>query len=185
MTGANVPSMTFVIFGASGDLTQRKLIPALFRNYRKGRLPADLRIVGIARRDWSDDSFRERLCEGAKLYSTHAFDVEAWETFASGIRYFNGNLEEIDEYRRFQIFLNQIEGKPADRLYYLATAPELYGTICSQLAAAGMTTETDGTRRIVIEKPFGRDLAFGFGSEPAGFERFQGRPGISHRSLSG
>jgi glucose-6-phosphate 1-dehydrogenase len=149
---------TIIIFGASGDLTQRKLIPALFNNYRKQRLPEGLRIVGVARRDWSDEQFLERLRDGVRKHGGSAFDEVEWKVFAANIKYFRGNLDVADDYIQLQAHLTQMEGGPADRLYYLATAPAFYGPACEHLSAAGMSTDETGYRRIVIEKPFGIDL---------------------------
>lgn len=149
---------TIVIFGASGDLTQRKLIPALYNNFKKQRLPAGVRVVGVARRDWSDDQFRDRLRDGVRQHGT-AFDENTWNAFAASIGYFCGNLEVGENFSKLQSHLSRLENGPADRLYYLATAPDFYGPACDHLAAAGMTTEAHGHRRIIIEKPFGRDLA--------------------------
>jgi glucose-6-phosphate 1-dehydrogenase len=149
---------TIVIFGASGDLTRRKLIPALYNNFRKKRLPAGLRIVGFARRNWSYDEFRDRLGSGVKEYGA-AFDASAWNDFARSIRYVPGDMASSDDYQKLQSALKDIEMEPADRLYYLATAPDFYGPACEHLFAAGMTAEGRGRRRIIIEKPFGRDLA--------------------------
>jgi glucose-6-phosphate 1-dehydrogenase len=156
---SNTSVITVVIFGASGDLTQRKLIPALFSNFRKQRLPAGLRIVGVARRDWSDEQFHERLLEGVKKYGGNSFDKRTWDAFAANVTYFRANLDVPEDYGRLQSYLPKIETGPADRLYYLATAPDYYGPACDHLAAAGMTNEEHGLRRIIIEKPFGRDLA--------------------------
>jgi len=152
-------AITIVIFGASGDLTQRKLIPALFSNYKKNRLPTGLRIVGVARRDWSDEQFHERLRDGVKACGGTAFDEGAWNAFEESISYFRGNLEVASDYGFLKTYLAGIEKGSVDRLYYLATAPEFYGLACDSLAAAGMNSEKEGKRRIVIEKPFGTDLA--------------------------
>jgi len=150
---------TIVIFGASGDLTQRKLIPALYNNYRKRRLPCNIRIVGVARRDWSNDFFRKRLGNGVKEYGGNSLDESVWNEFASNITYFRGHLDISDDYRRLENYLSATEGDIANRLYYMATSPELYGPTCEFLADAGMTVEDRGKRRIIIEKPFGNDLA--------------------------
>jgi glucose-6-phosphate 1-dehydrogenase len=150
--------ITVIIFGASGDLTQRKLIPALFNNYKKNRLPVGLRIVGVARRDWSDDQFRDRLCDGVKEHGGTAFDEGAWNAFEECISYFRGNLEVAADYKMLKTYLADMENEAADRVYYLATAPEFYGLACDYLAAAGMNSEQSGKRRVVIEKPFGTDL---------------------------
>lgn len=149
---------TIVIFGATGDLTRRKLIPALYSNYRKGRLPVGLRVVGAARRDWSNEQFHERLRDGIKQYGCCSFDEGTWNEFAKGLTYFRLNLDTADDYTSLQSYLNSLEGDSANRLYYLATAPEFYGAACEHLAAAGMTAEDNGKRSIIVEKPFGRDL---------------------------
>lgn len=149
---------TIVIFGASGDLTYRKLIPALYRNRKKGRLWDRTRIVGVARRDWSDDYFRARLLEGVRKFGG-TFDEAVWNEFSARIHYIRGDLEVAADYANVEVRLRELEGRSANRLYYLATAPEFYGPACESLAAAGMNRETEGYRRIVIEKPFGNDLA--------------------------
>lgn len=149
---------TIVIFGASGDLTARKLMPALYNNFRKKRLPAGLQIVGFARRDWNDDRFKDHLGAGLKKYAP-AFDPLVWKEFARSIHYFQGDLDATVDYEKLGAYLEKMEMGPADRLFYLAVAPAFYGPACDHLAAAGMTTETQGHRRIIIEKPFGRDLA--------------------------
>ncbi|MGQ0601763.1 MAG: glucose-6-phosphate dehydrogenase [Anaerolineales bacterium] len=157
-------STTIVIFGASGDLTTRKLIPALFNNFKKERLPAGTRIVGFARRPWDHDDFRATLLEGMKEFAP-GFDAAMWEKFAANITYFKGDLDTAEDFVRLGASLNKLEGKSSNRLYYLATAPEYYGPISQHLGAAGMTTEDgapDGARnwrRVIIEKPFGTDLA--------------------------
>ena len=155
---SNDGGTTVVIFGASGDLTRRKLIPALYNNFRKKRLPGGLRIVGFARRDWSDEQFRDQLGIGVKEYSP-AFDPRVWNDFARSIRYCQGDLDAAKDYEKLQAYLDNLEKEAADRLYYLATAPDFYGPACKYLAAAGMNTEGRGQRRIIIEKPFGWDLA--------------------------
>jgi glucose-6-phosphate 1-dehydrogenase len=151
---------TFVIFGASGDLTQRKLVPALFNQARKGRLPANMRIVGFARRPWSPAEFRAQLRTGVEHFAPQVFEPALWDQFAANLSYVQGDLSKISDYRKLQTELVKLEGGAADRLYYLATAPEYYADAIPCLGIAGMSAATDGHwRRIVIEKPFGRDLA--------------------------
>jgi glucose-6-phosphate 1-dehydrogenase len=149
--------ITVVIFGASGDLTRRKLIPALFNLYRKGRLPANTRIAGFARRPYSHDDFRARLRDGVEEF-TGGVDSPAWEAFAANLWYVRGNLDVPDDYEHLQTSLLELEGGPARRLYYLATAPSFYIPIVESLGALGMARCADGWRRIVVEKPFGHDL---------------------------
>lgn len=148
---------TIVIFGASGDLTQRKLIPALYNSFRKGRLPEQIRIVGFARRPWDDDAFRTPLHQGVQEFSGH-YDAELWQSFATMLYYCKGDLDTPTDYTRLAEFLQNLEDGPANRLYYLATAPEYYGPIATHLGAAGMADQSNGWRNLIIEKPFGHDL---------------------------
>jgi len=149
-----------VIFGGSGDLTSRKLVPALYSNFRKGRLPGPFRIIGFSRTPIADDAFRDRLAASLRASGPGSFDPAAWKEFASRITYTAGDLETPGDY---QILLRTISatGEPAQCLYYLATAPRFYPGVIGRLAAAGMITEQEGGpyRRIIVEKPFGRDLA--------------------------
>ena len=154
----NADKTSIVIFGASGDLTHRKLISALFHNRKKGRLWERTHLYGVARRDWTEAFFRERMHDGVRQFGGSCDDA-AWQAFAEHIHYIRTDLESADQYRELDQRLRELEGGPANRLYYLATAPELYAPACEALAASGMTEETEGYRRIIIEKPFGRDLA--------------------------
>ena len=149
---------TLVIFGASGDLTRRKLVPALFSLYKKGHLPNQTRIVGFARRPWDHAHFRNVLLEGMQEFASKLFDEEAWPKFAEGVFYSQGNLNEAEGYDNLQTVLAQIEGGPANRLYYMSTAPRFFSVIVGHLGERGMQDETEGWRRVVIEKPFGTDL---------------------------
>ncbi len=151
-------STSIVIFGASGDLTWRKLIPALYNNFKKGRLDKCANIVGFARRDWDDSFFRSRLREGVEEFSKDTFEEKTWQDFAARLHYFQGNLDHEDDFHRLNKYLNDLEARAANRLYYLATAPAFYAPITDYLGAAGMAKEDEGWRRIIIEKPFGHDL---------------------------
>ena len=154
-------STSIVIFGASGDLTWRKLIPALYNNFKKGRLSECANIVGFARRAYSDDDFRAHLRAGVEQFSPETFEPAAWDEFAARLRYFQGSLGQAGDFSSLNSFLLDLEVGAANRLYYLATAPEYYASVSQHLGAAGMSRESGGTgwRRIIIEKPFGRDLA--------------------------
>jgi len=154
-------STSIVIFGASGDLTWRKLIPALFNNFKKGRLSDCANIVGVARRDYSDESIRQHLQSGVKQFAPDTYDEAVWEKFAEKLRYFRGSFDDADIYPALDAYLKGLESGDANRLYYLATAPKYYELIASQLAEADMAQEDEAGgvwRRIIIEKPFGRDL---------------------------
>lgn len=151
---------TIVIFGASGDLTWRKLIPALYNNFKKERLTDCTNIVGFARRPYTDESIREHLLEGVKQFSADTFDQAVWDKFAQLLHYFQGNLDNNDDFLKLEQYLHGIEDGPANRLYYLATSPEYYIPAVQALGEARMAKETaPAWRRIIIEKPFGRDLA--------------------------
>jgi glucose-6-phosphate 1-dehydrogenase len=153
---------SIIIFGASGDLTWRKLIPALYNNFKKGRLDECANIIGFARRPYDDETFRARLREGVEKFSADSFDEKIWEDFASRLHYFRGNLDQADDFTKLHTFLHELEDNVANRLYYLATAPSFYAPVAGFLGQAGMAKEDEvaGTwRRIIIEKPFGRDLA--------------------------
>ncbi|MBT3313883.1 MAG: glucose-6-phosphate dehydrogenase [Anaerolineae bacterium] len=151
---------SIIIFGASGDLTWRKLIPALYNNFKKGRLDECANVVGFARRPYDNETFRARLREGVQKFSPDTFDEKIWGDFVTRIHYFRGNLDQADDFAKLHTFLHGLEGDNANRLYYLATAPSFYAPVAGFLGKAGMSKEdADKWRRIIIEKPFGRDLA--------------------------
>ncbi len=150
---------TIVIFGASGDLTWRKLVPALYNNYIKGRMNHCGEIVGFARRPFTDETFRSRLLEGVKIFSPESFDQTRWDEFSANLIYYQGNLDIPEDFKRLGEFLTQREVNPANRLYYLATAPEHYIPVVHCLGQAGLVDQAQGWRRIIVEKPFGNDLS--------------------------
>lgn len=150
---------TIVIFGASGDLTRRKLVPALYNLKRKGRLPGQFNIVGFSRRPYSDQDFRSRMQTGLQEFSKTTFFPGLWETFAPTLKYFQGDLTSAEDFLRLEEFLKDLEGGNADRIYYLATAPGYYEQITDYLGRAGMASQSGGFRRVVVEKPFGQDLS--------------------------
>ncbi|AFZ44329.1 glucose-6-phosphate 1-dehydrogenase [Halothece sp. PCC 7418] len=150
-----------VIFGASGDLTQRKLVPALYQLKREHRLPAELTIVGVARRDWSHDYFREQMREGVENYSTGIGNEELWNDFAEGLYYCSGNMDQEESYQKLKAFLQELDGKRGtrgNRVFYLAVSPKFFPEAINQLGNAGMLQDPK-KHRLVIEKPFGKDLA--------------------------
>ncbi len=152
-------STTIVIFGASGDLTQRKLIPALFSLFRKQRLPANFRVVGFATTRWQDADFRAAMRAGVEQHATHPFTAEQWAAFEARLFYRAGGFTEAADFARLATALTGLEGGPADRLYYLAAPPRFYADIVDRLGAADIVREDEGWRRVIVEKPFGVDLA--------------------------
>lgn len=149
-----------VIFGASGDLTQRKLIPAIYQIRRERRLPPEMTIVGVARRDWTHDFFRQHLKEGVEEFSSGVGNEELWNDFAQGIFYCSGNMDEAASYQKLKDFLAELDvqrGTRGNRVFYLAVSPKFFKPALKQLGAAKML-EDPIKHRIVIEKPFGKDL---------------------------
>jgi glucose-6-phosphate 1-dehydrogenase len=152
-------SHTIVIFGASGDLTSRKLIPALYLLFHKGRLPKPTRIVGVSRTPYTHDAWRNELSASTQKHIGAKFDASAWQKFAASVFYQPGNIDQPKDFAALSQVLDKLEeGQDVARLYYLATAPDLYETAIAQLGAAGMASEEHCPCRIVIEKPFGSDL---------------------------
>jgi glucose-6-phosphate 1-dehydrogenase len=151
---------TIVIFGASGDLTSRKLIPALYELYRKKRLPEKTRVVGFSRTKFSHEAWRDKLGETTATFVGEKFDEALWREFAGSIFYHPGDIANGDDFAALRDFLGNIEGgEAATRVYYLSTAPNQYASTIAQLGAADLAREDGGPRRVVVEKPFGTDLA--------------------------
>jgi glucose-6-phosphate 1-dehydrogenase len=149
---------TIVIFGASGDLTRRKLLPALYDLYRKERLPEGWRIVGVSRSEMTDEAFREHVESGVQEFATREYDPETWAAFAENVRYIPGDLSKPEDLQALDEAISNGEGED-NRLYYLSIAPKLYEESILNLGQSGLADESDGWRRVVIEKPFGHDLA--------------------------
>ena len=151
-----------VIFGASGDLTRRKLIPALYDLAARRRLPMGFAVVGLSRSPMSHEEFRDRLREALEEQRGGVSD-DVWESFSKGIFYLAGDSKKPETYTELKSFLGELDeerGTQGNRMYYLSSSPSLFPTIVERLGEAGMNRgEGDGYARLVIEKPFGRDLA--------------------------
>jgi glucose-6-phosphate 1-dehydrogenase len=157
---------TIVLFGATGDLTERKLVPALYNLGRDGLLPPKVAIVGVARRPVSDADFRRSMFEGVKQHARLYQDGDSlWEPFSESIFYHAAPFDVLEGYRSLAGRLETLEsrlGLPGNRLFYLATAPNYFATIVKSLGAAGLARPAEGSGRwvrIVVEKPFGHDRA--------------------------
>ncbi len=161
------PRTTMVIFGASGDLTQRKLIPALYTLDVEGRLPERYAIIGVARSEFSDEGFRAHLQEGVQAHARLANqDAAAWARFAAHLHYCQGAYDDPATYTALARQIAAMDDSCetcGNHLFYLSTPPQLYPVIVAQLGAAGLNRKgaagSDGFVRIIIEKPFGNDLA--------------------------
>ncbi|MCC6148204.1 MAG: glucose-6-phosphate dehydrogenase [Anaerolineaceae bacterium] len=151
-------STTIVIFGASGDLTKRKLIPALFNLYRKGRMPSEFSILGFAGTSYKDDTFCAMLRENLAEHADYEFTDEEWQTFAPHLHYHTDKAIDPESFERLKGELERLEKGPANRLFYLATPPQFFPTIVEGIGRIGLTKEEIGWRRVVVEKPFGTDL---------------------------
>ncbi|EMI18120.1 glucose-6-phosphate 1-dehydrogenase [Rhodopirellula maiorica SM1] len=150
---------TIVIFGASGDLTSRKLIPALFLLFKKDRLPEGSRIVGVSRSHFEHEEWRDALRTTTEKFAGKSFDAETWNRFSENVFYQAGDIKESSDFKKLGEFLSSIETEAhTGRVYYLSTMPQLYEEAIKQLGAAGLAEDSEGFRRVIIEKPFGTDL---------------------------
>lgn len=158
-TRVNDP-VTIVIFGASGDLTHRKLIPALYIAYAQNLLPDKFTIVGFARRDYDDDIFRGMMDEAIREFSRLDVDEEKLATFIQHIRYHKGDISAADAYTDLKEKFSDTATYPENRLFYLSIIPDLFKTAVQYLKESGLVVEPGASAwsRVVIEKPFGRDL---------------------------
>ncbi|MGF1729987.1 glucose-6-phosphate dehydrogenase [Photobacterium kasasachensis] len=149
-----------VIFGASGDLTHRKLIPAFYHLYANGQLPEEFAILGVSRTAFSDLAFREKLKQ--TLMTTEEVDEQTLEAFCQHLHYQALNTAAAEDYALLKERLDRI-GKQChtngNTTFYLATPPSLYSVIPENLAAYGLNDESNGWKRLIVEKPFGYDLA--------------------------
>jgi glucose-6-phosphate 1-dehydrogenase len=158
------PPCAVVIFGANGDLTKRKLMPALYRLAFEGRLAPGFAVIGLSRTPMSDDQFRDRMKESvAKFLEDSPFDEELWKSFAQGLFYLAGDVEDANTYKALADSLARAEQEHStggNVLFYLSTQPSQYAPIAESLGAASLakSDKADAWRRIVIEKPFGHDL---------------------------
>src|SRR5438309_8879795 len=156
-----------VVFGASGDLTARKLMPAIEQLALKRLLPGGFAVVGVARTELDDDDFRRRMREGVKDSGGGGAEAEhVWDDFVGGFRYVAGDYGHPDTFDRLKQVLDELDeqrGTDGNRLYYLATPPSTFPVIIEALGREKLNRppkdKPDAFVRIVIEKPFGRDLA--------------------------
>ncbi len=164
-TGRPLSATATVIFGATGDLTHRKIVPAFYHLVKQGCWPEGSVIIGFARRPKTTEEFRAELREALGKFShTQPIDEAAWRTLEQGIHYFQGDVEDVESYRKLAAFLPTLPGAKAfdDRLlFYLATAPTQFASVARHLATVGLSHKRgpDSIRRLIVEKPFGEDGA--------------------------
>ena len=158
----NELSSIFVIFGGTGDLTKRKLIPAIFSLMYEEKLPENFTIVSIGRREKTSEEYREELYDSVDKFSRFSLNAESWEKFSKRIFYKNFDFTSDNEgYKDLDSFLVTMENKyltGGKRLYYLAVAPDFFEGIIRNLKNNAMIEKAVGWQRIMIEKPFGSSL---------------------------
>jgi glucose-6-phosphate 1-dehydrogenase len=150
-----------VIFGAAGDLTRRKLIPALYNLAKSELLSREFAVVGVARSPINTEDFRKKASEDIKEFGTEAVDPDLWEWFVRRLHYLPGNFGDKNLYPQLKDLLDKVDrdhSTHGNHLYYMATAADYFGPVVEQLAAVGLMEEKQNWRRVIIEKPFGHDL---------------------------
>jgi glucose-6-phosphate 1-dehydrogenase len=151
-----------VIFGAGGDLTKRKLLPALYNLGKGGLLPEQFAIIGVSIENFTTEAFREALTKNIHEFSTTEVDDSSWAGFKERLYYISGDFNDAGLYQGLGDLIARVEkeqGIPGNCLFYLATSPNFFPVVVKQLGAAGLSHESNGNwRRVIIEKPFGHDL---------------------------
>ncbi|AUN40974.1 Glucose-6-phosphate 1-dehydrogenase (plasmid) [Tsukamurella tyrosinosolvens] len=152
---------SLVIFGVTGDLSRRKLMPAVYDLANRGLLPPGFSLVGFGRRPWTDEDFAATVREAAKAHSRTEFRDDVWERLAEGIRFVQGAFDDDDSFDRLSAALADLDaerGTGGNTAFYLSIPPDAFPTVCEQLKRSGLADQSEGWRRVVIEKPFGHDL---------------------------
>jgi glucose-6-phosphate 1-dehydrogenase len=153
-------SCVLVIFGASGDLTRRKLLPAIYNLAESGHLPEQFAVLGVARQALDEAVFREQMRDQVRRVEAEPLEDDKWAAIERRLHYVSGEFTDKETYTRLRQHLEHITaaaGVTANYLFYLAVPPDLFGVVVDQLGAAGLTDEASGWRRVIIEKPFGYD----------------------------
>lgn len=162
MKNKNIANQVLVIFGASGDLTYRKLIPALFDIYIQKSLPDNFAILGVARSSLSDKDFRKKMGDGIKQFSSFPDAKEKdIQSFCNTLNYLSINTDDVKEYKKLKTKLSELDknaGTEGNYIFYLSTPPNMYFSIPRYLTEHGLNKDENKIRRIIVEKPFGSDL---------------------------
>lgn len=164
LTGHETPgdACTIVIFGASGDLTKRKLLPALYNLKALGLLPEDFAVIGVAFTSGDDASYREQITKDIHEFATRPVEPAVWDDFVKRSYYLQGDFNDAATFEKLKTKIADAAKTwrlPGNILFYLAITPTLFAKVVEQLGHAGLTTEAEGAwRRVIVEKPFGRDL---------------------------
>ena len=152
-----------VIFGVTGDLARKKLLPAVYDLTNRGLLPPGFGLTGFARRDWETQDFAQIVHDAVKEYARTPFREATWRQLAAGIRFVQGEFDDDAAFERLRTTVNALDierGTGGNHAFYLAVPPKTFPLVCQQLAKSGLSRPNNGSwRRVVIEKPFGHDLA--------------------------
>ena len=151
-----------VIFGVTGDLATKKLMPAIYDLANRGLLPANFALVGFARRDWEDEDFGKLVCDAVRSHARTPYRQEVWDRLAEGIRFVQGTFDDDKAFQRLAETLEKLDaerGTGGNHAFYLSIPPKAFQTVCEQLQNSGLARPQEGRwSRVVIEKPFGHDL---------------------------
>ncbi|MCE7010664.1 glucose-6-phosphate dehydrogenase [Kibdelosporangium philippinense] len=151
-----------VIFGVTGDLSRKKLMPAIYDLANRGLLPPGFALTGFARRDWDNEDFAQIVYEAVKEHARTPFRQEVWDRLAEGIRFVQGSFDDDDAFDRLAATVRQLDeerGTGGNHAFYLSIPPAAFPVVCKQLARSGLANQDgESWRRVVIEKPFGHDL---------------------------
>ena len=152
-----------IIFGVTGDLSRKKLMPAVYDLANRGLLPPGFGLVGFARRDWADQDFASVVHDAVKQYARTPFDEDVWAQLALGIRFVQGEFNDDAAFDRLKQTLTELDrdrGTMGNHAFYLSIPPKSFPVVTEQLRRSGLAEQREGQwRRVVIEKPFGSDLA--------------------------
>ncbi|MFP5313923.1 MAG: glucose-6-phosphate dehydrogenase [Actinomycetes bacterium] len=153
---------SLVLFGVTGDLARKKLMPAVYDLANRGLLPPSFALVGFGRRDWSDEEFAQEVLSSVKQYARTPFDESVWEQLSQGIRFVQGNIDDDEafvELKKTVEDLDSTRGTRGNHAFYLSIPPKAFELVCQKLSEHGLAQPEEGKwRRVVIEKPFGHNL---------------------------
>ena len=161
MPSVSADGCVLVVFGASGDLTRRKLLPTVYNLAESRLLPDHFAVLGVARPPISEEGWRAQMRERVRRAEDEPLDPEKWKRIDERLYYVSGGFADPKLYEQITTTLDRIRAKhqiPPNYLFYFATPPDLFGRVAEQLASAGLTDQTTGWRRVIVEKPFGYDL---------------------------
>jgi len=154
---------SMVMFGVTGDLARKKLMPAIYDLANRGLLPAGFSLVGFARRDWAHQDFGRVVHDSVRAHARTPFREDVWRSLAEGFRFVPGNFDDADAFRNLAETVRELDeerGTGGNHAFYLSIPPDFFAPVCEQLRNSGLSDPVPGSwRRVVIEKPFGHDLA--------------------------